>query len=131
MWRLLKAIDSMQQRLRALMQRLQESAGEVKTLIGASVDQVETGAHQIGQANEAMSGIARGVEQVNGMIRNIATNAKQESARMHELSQAITEIDQMTQQNAALVEQSAAAAESMNQQAEQMSGLAREFRLKH
>ncbi len=115
--------------VRALAQRSAGAAREIKSLIGASVEQVETGSRQIAEANAAMSGIAQGVEQVSGMIRSIASDAKQESARMHELSEAIAEIDRMTQQNAALVEQSAAAAQSMNQQAEQMSALAGEFRL--
>jgi methyl-accepting chemotaxis protein len=115
--------------VRALAQRSASAAREIKTLIGASVEQVETGSRQIDEAKHAMSGIARNVERVTGMISGIAGDAKQESARMHELSQVIAEIDRMTQQNAALVEQSAAAAQSMNQQAEQMFSLAGEFRL--
>jgi methyl-accepting chemotaxis protein len=115
--------------VRALAQRSAGAAREIKGLIGASVAQVESGSRQIAEANQAMSGIARSVEQVTGMISSIASDARQESARMHELSETIAEIDRMTQQNAALVEQSAAATMSMNQQAEQMSTLAAEFRL--
>ncbi|QPF73060.1 HAMP domain-containing protein [Roseateles sp. DAIF2] len=115
--------------VRALAQRSAAAAREIKGLIGGSVERIEQGSRQIGEAHQAMLGIAQGVGQVDQMIRRIADDAKQESTRMHALSEAIAQIDQMTQQNAALVEQSAAAALSMNRQARQMSDLAGEFRL--
>jgi methyl-accepting chemotaxis protein len=115
--------------VRALAQRAAAAAREIKGLIGEAATRVESGSRQIGAASSALGGIAEGVARVDAMIGRIATDARHEAARMHELSQAIAQIDRMTQQNAALVEQSAAAAQSMNQQAEQMSALAGEFRL--
>ncbi|WP_349255019.1 methyl-accepting chemotaxis protein [Roseateles caseinilyticus] len=115
--------------VRALAQRSATAAREIKVLIEASATQVENGSRQIGEANAAMTRVTQGIDQVSMMIRGIATDASQESARMHDLSGTIMKIDQMTQQNAALVEQSAAAAHSMNDQAEQMSTLASGFRL--
>ncbi|MBV8036571.1 methyl-accepting chemotaxis protein [Roseateles sp.] len=115
--------------VRGLAQRSATAAREIKVLIDASATQVENGSRQIGEASAAMAQVTQGIDRVSGMIRGIATDAAQESARMHELSASITKIDQMTQQNAALVEQSAAATHSMNEQAEQMSALATGFRL--
>ncbi len=115
--------------VRALAQRSAEAAREIKGLIGQSAQRVGQGERQIAQAHKALQGMSEGVAQVDAMIRGIASDAHQESSRLHELAEAIAQIDHMTQQNAVLVGQSASAAQAMTQQARQMSAVAAEFRL--
>jgi methyl-accepting chemotaxis protein len=115
--------------VRALAQRSAEAAREIKGLIGQSAQRVEQGERQIAQAHQALQGMSEGVAQVDAMIRGIASDAHQESSRLHELAEAIAQIDHMTQQNAVLVGQSASAAQAMTQQARQMSAVAAEFSL--
>jgi len=115
--------------VRVLAQRSSEAAREIKSLIGASVQEVEQGSGQIGQARGVMADLLGCIDQVKDKVHDFAGLAEDEIQRMKSLSGAISQIDQMTQQNASLVEQSAAAALSLNQQAEQMNALARAFRL--
>jgi len=115
--------------VRGLAQRSAESAREIKALIGASVDKVETGARLVEQAGTTMEEIVLSVRRVVDMIAEIAAAASEQSAGIGQVNVAVTQLDQMTQQNAALVEESAAAAESLREQAERLSGVVGTFRL--
>jgi len=117
--------------VRNLAQRSATAAREIKGLIGASVDKVETGAHQVADAGSTMQEIVASVQRVTDIIGQISAAAGEQSGGIGEVNQAISLLDRMTQQNAALVEQSAAAAESLKQQAQTLEGLVATFRLGH
>jgi methyl-accepting chemotaxis protein len=115
--------------VRNLAQRSAESAREIKALIGMSVDKVEAGARLVEQAGTTMDEIVASVQRVGDMIAEISAAASEQSAGIGQVNVAVTQLDQMTQQNAALVEESAAAAESLREQAQRLSGVVGTFRL--
>jgi methyl-accepting chemotaxis protein len=103
--------------VRSLAQRSAEAAREVRSLIGNSVAKVEAGSAQVATAGSTMSHIVQGVRRVTDMIAEISAAANEQSSGIQLVNRSVTELDQMTQQNAALVEQSTAAAESLKDQA--------------
>jgi methyl-accepting chemotaxis protein len=115
--------------VRSLAQRSAGAAREIKTLIGASSERVETGARLVGEAGKSMQDIVEGVQRVTHIISEITLAAEQESLGITQVSSAVTQLDQMTQQNAALVEQSAAAAESLKSQSHTLTEVVSRFRL--
>jgi methyl-accepting chemotaxis protein len=115
--------------VRSLAQRSAGAAREIKTLIGASSERVETGARLVGEAGKSMQDIVEGVQRVTHIISEITLAAEQESQGIMQVSTAVTQLDQMTQQNAALVEQSAAAAESLKSQSHTLTEVVSQFRL--
>ncbi len=115
--------------VRSLAQRSAEAAKEIKTLIGASVERVETGARLVGQAGDTMGDIVSSVRRVTDVVGEITAATAEQSQGIGEVNQAVTNLDQMTQQNAALVEQSAAAAESLREQAQRLASVVAHFRL--
>jgi aerotaxis receptor len=102
--------------VRGLAQRSADAAKEIKTLIGASVEKVESGARQVDDAGRTMADIVAQVKNVSDLIAEIGSATNEQSAGITQVGQAIGHLDEITQQNAALVEQSAAAAESLRQQ---------------
>ncbi|MYM39473.1 HAMP domain-containing protein [Pseudoduganella sp. CY13W] len=116
--------------VRTLAQRSAAAAKEIKTLIDDSVAQVNQGGALVDQAGSAMEHIVSGIDQVAQVIAEIADAGMQQSAGLHQVNQAMSEMDTMTQQNAALVEQSAAAAAAMNEQANALSELISHFTLR-
>jgi len=115
--------------VRSLAQRSAEAAREIKTLIGASVEKVETGARLVQDAGATMGEIVASVQRVTDIIGEITAAAAEQSSGIGTVNGAVTQLDQMTQQNAALVEESAAAAESLNEQAQRLSASMQVFRL--
>ncbi len=113
--------------VRSLAQRSAEAAREIKTLIGASVERVETGARLVGEAGSTMSEIVGSVQRVTDIIGEISAAAQEQSGGIGSVSAAVVQLDQATQQNAALVEESAAAAASLREQARQLAGLVAGF----
>jgi len=113
--------------VRSLAQRSANAAREIKTLIGASVEKVESGARLVQDAGATMQEIVTGVQRVSHIIGEITTAATGQSNELGQVNTAVTQLDQMTQQNAALVEQSAAAAESMRDQAHRLSQVVEVF----
>jgi methyl-accepting chemotaxis protein len=99
--------------VRSLAQRSAEAAKEIKGLIGASVERVESGTRLVSNAGTTMSDIVQSVRRVADVIGEITAAATEQSAGIAIVNQAVGNLDQMTQQNAALVEESAAAAESL------------------
>jgi len=115
--------------VRNLAQRSAEAAREIKTLIGASVDRVESGSRLVQDAGSTMTEIVASVQRVTDIIGEISAAASEQSQGIGAINGAVTELDQMTQQNAALVEESAAAAESLKEQAKRLAGVVSKFRL--
>jgi methyl-accepting chemotaxis protein len=115
--------------VRSLAQRSAEAAREIKSLIGASVDKVESGTRLVQDAGSAMGAIVSGVQRVQGIIGEISAAAADQSGGIAQVNGAVAQLDQATQQNAALVEQSAAAAESLRQQAARLAGLVQHFQV--
>jgi len=103
--------------VRTLAQRSAAAAQEIKGLIGASVEKVESGARQVDDAGQAMNDIVAQVRRVNDLIVQISTATAEQSGGIGQVNIAVSELDRMTQQNAALVEQSAAAAQALKGQA--------------
>ena len=116
--------------VRALAQRSAGAAREIKGLIQASVDRVDTGARQAEGAGEVMQRVVAQVGQVDTLIREISAATQEQNGGIQQVGGAVSHLDQVTQQNAALVEQSAAAAESLNGQAQQLAKLVSQFRLR-
>jgi methyl-accepting chemotaxis protein len=115
--------------VRSLAQRSAEAAKEIKALIGTSVDKVEIGSKLVQDAGTTMNEIVASVQRVSDIIGEITAAASEQSSGIGQVNIAVTQLDQMTQQNAALVEESAAAAESLKEQASKLAGVLRTFRL--
>ncbi|MFP8781091.1 methyl-accepting chemotaxis protein [Hydrogenophaga sp. RWCD_12] len=115
--------------VRNLAQRSAEAAREIKGLIGSSVDKVEEGTRLVGDAGQTMGEIVASVQRVTDIIGEITAAAGEQSDGIGQVNVAVTQLDQMTQQNAALVEESAAAAESLKDQATRLSQVVQVFRI--
>nr|MBP7667603.1 hypothetical protein [Burkholderiaceae bacterium] len=115
--------------VRSLAQRSAEAAREIKTLIGTSVDKVETGTRLVQDAGSTMGEIVASVQRVTDVIGEITAAAAEQSEGIGQVNGAVANLDQMTQQNAALVEESAAAAESLKDQAGRLAGVVGTFRV--
>ena len=115
--------------VRSLAQRSAQAAKEIKLLIEASVGKVETGSRLVAQAGSTIGEIVANAEKVSAFISDITTAAHEQSQGIGQVNAAVSQLDQMTQQNAALVEESAAAAESLKDQAGRLAEVVRVFRL--
>ena len=107
--------------VRSLAQRSAEAAKEIKNLISASVQNVESGSAQVAQAGQSMEEIVASVQRVSDLIGEITASSTEQRDGIAQVNQAVTHLDQMTQQNAALVEESTAAAASMRDQAQRLA----------
>jgi methyl-accepting chemotaxis protein len=117
--------------VRNLAQRSANAAREIKSLIGASVERVESGSQLVQQAGTVMTEIVSGVQRVTDIIGEISAASTEQSNGLGQVNTAVNQLDQMTQQNAALVEESSAAAESLREQAEQVRVLISRFESAH
>ena len=115
--------------VRSLAQRSAEAAKEIKMLIGTSVDKVASGTKLVSDAGSTMSDIVQSVRKVADVIGEITAASSEQSTGIAHVNQAIGNLDQMTQQNAALVEESAAAAESLREQASQLAQAVSVFKI--
>jgi len=115
--------------VRSLAQRSAEAAKEIKTLIGRSVEQVEQGTVLVDQAGKTMGEIVGSIQRVSAIVAEITSASVQQSSGVQQVGDAVSLMDQATQQNAALVEQSAAAAESLRGQAQQLVQTVAVFKL--
>ncbi|TAN68113.1 MAG: chemotaxis protein [Methylobacter sp.] len=107
--------------VRNLAQRAAAAAGEIKGLIGDSVEKVEDGSKLVTQAGYTMKDIVSSIQQVTVIMSAISAASVEQSSGIAQVNQAISQMDDVTQQNAALVEQAAAAAEAMEEQAQNLS----------
>ena len=115
--------------VRGLAQRSAAAAKEIKGLIEASATRVAAGTSLVSQAGTAIGNIAGKVADVHTLVSEIATASVEQSTGIGQVGDAVSQLDQVTQQNAALVEESAAAAESLKQQADRLTGVVGFFKL--
>ena len=115
--------------VRALAGRSATAAREIKSLIGASIEQVQGGSTVVGRAGEIMQSVVSNAGRIETLMRTIADNTQQQHRGVGEVSGAVRELDQSTQQNAALVEQTAAASSALAEQARRLSSEISFFRL--
>ena len=115
--------------VRSLAQRSAEAAKEIKALIQTSVDKVDSGTQLVANAGMTMNEIVQGVQRVNGMIGEISTAAAEQSDGISQVNVAVTQLDQMTQQNGALVGESTTAAENLREQAQRLAELVAVFQV--
>jgi len=115
--------------VRNLAQRAAAAAGEIKSLIGDSVEQVEDGSKLVIQAGHTMEEIVGSIHRVTAIMTEIAAASVEQTSGIEQVNQAISQMDDVTQQNAALVEQAAAAAESLEDQAQSLSVTVDQFKV--
>jgi methyl-accepting chemotaxis protein len=115
--------------VRSLAQRSAGAAREIKTLINDSVEKVDTGSRLVAEAGSTMDDIVVQVRRVGQLISEISSAANEQTAGIGQVSESVTQLDQVTQQNAALVEESAAAAEALQQQAARLVDAVGAFRI--
>ena len=106
--------------VRSLAQRSAEAAKEIKSLITASVEQVEQGTTLADKAGATMGEVVHSIKRVTDIMAEISAASAEQSSGVKQVGDAVSQMDQATQQNAALVEESAAAAESLKGQAQQL-----------
>jgi methyl-accepting chemotaxis protein len=115
--------------VRSLAQRSASAAKEIKLLIGDSVKQVDAGGQLVDEAGKTMDALVISVRHVADIMLEISGASDEQSGDIVRINRAISEIDQMTQQNAALVEEAAAAAQSMQFQTHALNQAVSVFKL--
>ena len=115
--------------VRSLAQRSADAAKEIKALITASVERVQQGTQQADLAGSTMTEVVGAIRRVTDIMGEISAASSEQSTGVAQVGEAITQMDQATQQNAALVEESAAAADSLQRQAQQLVAAVAVFRL--
>ncbi len=115
--------------VRNLAQRSAGAAKEIKELITASVERIESGAQLADQAGSTMTEVVGSIRRVTDIMGEISAASSEQSAGVSQVGEAVTEMDQTTQQNAALVEEMAAAASSLRSQAQDLVQAVSVFRL--
>ncbi len=115
--------------VRQLAQRSSQAAKEIKDLITASVQRVRQGSALVDQAGQTMEQVVSAIQGVSQITHEITTASKEQSVGVAQVSEAVTQMDQTTQQNAAMVEQLSAAAAGLQDQAEQLVRSVSTFRL--
>jgi methyl-accepting chemotaxis protein-1 (serine sensor receptor) len=103
--------------VRSLAQRSGQMAREIKSLISASVERVDEGTALVDQAGSTMTDVVNAIQRVTDIVTEISAASDEQRAGVGQVEQALSRMDQGTQQNAALVEECSAAAESLKQQA--------------
>ncbi|MGV7209629.1 methyl-accepting chemotaxis protein [Oxalobacteraceae bacterium A2-2] len=115
--------------VRNLAHRSSAAAKDIKALINDSVEKVENGSRLVGEAGSTMEEIVASINRVTDIMSEITAASVEQSHGIEQVNVAITQMDQVTQQNAALVEEAAAAAESMQEQAARLSEVVAVFKL--
>lgn len=115
--------------VRNLAQRSAGAAKEIEGLIAESVNLIGQGSSQVGQAGDTMTGIVDAVRRVTDIMAEIAAASDEQSRGIQQVSLAVTEMDNVTQQNASLVEEASAAASSLEEQASRLTQAVAAFHL--
>ncbi len=115
--------------VRSLAGRSAEAAKEIKSLINTSVERVEQGSALVDQAGSTMGEVVASIRRVTDIMGEINASSAEQAAGVTQVGEAVTHMDQTTQQNAALVEQMAAAAASLNSQADELVQAVAVFKL--
>jgi methyl-accepting chemotaxis protein len=116
--------------VRSLAGRSAQAAREIKSLISASVERVDQGNVLVDHAGMTMQEVVSSIQRVTEIIGAISVASDEQSSGVGQVVEAISQMDQVTQQNAALVEEMAAAAESLNSQAQELVQTVSVFKLK-
>lgn len=116
--------------VRNLAQRAASAAGEIKRLISDSVDRISGGSKQVEQAGRTMEDIVTAIQSVTRIMSEIAAASIEQNSGIDQIHQAVTQMDDVTHQNAALVEQAAAAAESLSEQTRGLAQQMASFKMK-
>ncbi|EDZ47742.1 methyl-accepting chemotaxis sensory transducer with Pas/Pac sensor [Rhodobacterales bacterium Y4I] len=114
--------------VRALAQRSAGAAGEIKQLIGQSKQQVASGVELVGRTGQELQQIIESVGTISDHISSIAAGAKEQATSLSEINLGVSQLDQVTQQNAAMVEQASAASRLLSSDASQLSQEVSKFR---
>jgi len=117
--------------VRNLAQRSAGAAKEIKDLIRDSVDKVTTGSQLVNKSGETLEDIVNSVQKVSSMVSDISGSAHEQSSGIEQVNKAVSQMDEMTQQNAALVEEATAAGEAMAEQARKLMQQMAFFTLSH
>ncbi|MBN3752504.1 HAMP domain-containing protein [Paraburkholderia sp. Tr-20389] len=115
--------------VRGLAQRSAQSAKEIKELISESVAEIQGGSVLVERAGEAMRNVSDSISRVTQMMAEISASSLEQSTGIEQVNQAVVQMDEMTQQNAALVEEAAAAASSLHQQTRQLKDAVSSFEI--
>jgi methyl-accepting chemotaxis protein len=115
--------------VRSLAGRSASAAKEIKLLIQASVERVADGARLVHEAGGTMQEIVQSIQRVTSTMAEINAVAAEQRDGITQVSEAVSSLDQMTQQNAALVEESAAASQSLNEQSQHMKAIVQRFKV--
>ncbi|MBO9475776.1 HAMP domain-containing protein [Shimia sp. R10_1] len=115
--------------VRALAQRASESANEIKDLIHRSGEQVTKGSDLVNKAGEALQEIITGVNQASELVSQIATGSRDQADNLVEIKESVTELDRVTQRNAAMIEEASAATRNLSSEASRMTDVLHSFRL--
>ena len=116
--------------VRALAGRSAAAAKEIKSLIGASIEQVEQGNRIAADAGATIREIVTNADKINGLMTQISTATREQSAGVAQVGMAVHELDRSTQQNAALVEETSAASGALSEQASRLAQDVGFFKLK-
>ncbi|MBX9455973.1 MAG: methyl-accepting chemotaxis protein [Rhizobium sp.] len=117
------------QEVRELAGRAAGAAKDIKTLIARSSDEVRTGVQLVTATGDALGKIAADVARINDVVQAISTAANEQATGIGEINTAISQMDHMTQQNAAMVEETSAASHTLAQDAKALSGLISQFQV--
>ena len=115
--------------VRNLAQRSANAAKEIKALISNSGAKVETGSKLVASAGQTMEEIVTSVKRVTDIMAEISAASQEQSNGIDQVNTAVSQMDKMTQQNAALVEEAAAAAKSMEEQTDELSRIVSAFQI--
>ena len=115
--------------VRALAQRSSDAAKDIKSLITASSQHVRTGVDQVNRAGTVIENIVVRVAHISDLVSNIASGAVEQASGLGEINIGVTQLDRVTQQNAAMVEESSAASQGLQQDATTLAGLVSHFRI--
>ena len=113
--------------VRALAQRSSDAAREINALISTSGSHVDRGVALVDKAGEALSEIVQSIAGISGLVTQIATSAKEQSAGLEEINSSISQLDQVTQQNVAMFEEMTAASHTLKDEATALVGATGRF----
>ena len=116
--------------VRSLASRSADAAREIRSLIGASVEQVEAGSALVDRAGQTMTEVVGAIHRVTDIMGAISAASSEQSQGVSQVNDAVAQMDETTQQNAALVEEMAAAASSLNTQASELVDVVAAFRVR-
>ena len=113
--------------VRSLAGRSAQAAKEIKVLINDSVHRVRTGSEQVHRTGSTMQDIVQSIARVSDIVAEIAQASREQSKGLAQINDAVANLDDVTQQNAALVEETSAASSALQEQARQMAEMSSKF----